>query len=389
MSLHENGMNIKKILLLLFATSFTFSSCDILSPSRHIEKEYIVRTDAPSAYAIRIRNPGKETFLSGLSLNGKGFFASDAEVLEEVLSSSRTQTGAFEIMLFDYMKNNKYHFIPASSKEWAHSPALFFNSIGFGFCDDTAVIYCRLASAAGFDARVWELTGHIVPEIKINGRWKMLDPDLGIYYFNPHGEIAGVEELSLHPEYITKPVHPVMVPPRSVYSSMIADYYASSRDNRVTVRNYKPSSTKVFKLTVPPHGQIEFPGVFHQPFITMNGELAPSYANLKVTVPVGWTGIVNNPLVLHALRGTGTVRINEKYFVLGSAELQSYLDDREGHDYIYDFEIIESHSDISVIYLINGMRFKLKGVNVVKIEAPVDNLAVDACELPPENRIYR
>ena len=121
----------------------------------------------------------------------------------------------------------------------------------------------------------------------------------------------------------------------------------------------------------------------------MNGELAPSYANLKVTVPVGWTGIVNNPLVLHALRGTGSVRINEKYFVIGSAELQLYLDDREGHDYIYDFEIIESHSDISVIYLINGMRFKLKGVNVVKIEAPVDNLAVDACKLPPENRISR
>lgn len=65
-----------------------FSSCDLLSPSSHIEKEYIVRTEAPSAYAIRIRNPGKETCLSGLSLNGRRFFASDAEVLEEVLSSS-------------------------------------------------------------------------------------------------------------------------------------------------------------------------------------------------------------------------------------------------------------------------------------------------------------
>ena len=95
---------------------------------------------------------------------------------------------------------------PLTVAKWNHSPALFFSSIGFGYCDDSASLFRHLMAAMGYESRVWGLGGHIVAEVRIDNRWEMWDTDLQVHYFNHSGLVAGVEELAAQPDLILQPV---------------------------------------------------------------------------------------------------------------------------------------------------------------------------------------
>ena len=41
----------------------------------------------------------------------------------------------------------------------------FLNIYGFGYCDDSAVSFSVLAEKAGLKSRVWDLSGHVAPEV--------------------------------------------------------------------------------------------------------------------------------------------------------------------------------------------------------------------------------
>jgi hypothetical protein len=77
-----------------------------------------------------------------------------------------------------------------------HDPIKAFNVYGYSLCSGTAAYVEALARYAGLEARGWGITGHSVPEIKIDGRWSMFDASLINYFPRPDGGIAGVEEIS-------------------------------------------------------------------------------------------------------------------------------------------------------------------------------------------------
>jgi len=77
-----------------------------------------------------------------------------------------------------------------------HDPIRAFNVYGYSLCSGTAAYVEALARYAGMEARGWGITGHSVPEIKIDGRWSMFDASLINYFQNPDGTIAGVEQIS-------------------------------------------------------------------------------------------------------------------------------------------------------------------------------------------------
>src|SRR5205809_1211277 len=86
-----------------------------------------------------------------------------------------------------FIRGNRYHFEPLTPATWFSSVALYFNSAGFGFCDDSAAAFYQLMTAMGYAARVWGLSGHVVAEALVNNRWEMWDPDLEVYYRNGDG----------------------------------------------------------------------------------------------------------------------------------------------------------------------------------------------------------
>ncbi len=81
-------------------------------------------------------------------------------------------------------------------EDQVHDPIRAFNVYGYSLCSGTAAYVEALARYAGLEARGWGITGHSVPEIKIDGHWSMLDASLINYFPKPDGTIAGVEEIS-------------------------------------------------------------------------------------------------------------------------------------------------------------------------------------------------
>ena len=75
-----------------------------------------------------------------------------------------------------------------------HDPIKTFNVYGYNMCCCASACVQALASAAGFEARGWEM-GHSVPEIYYGDRWHYADGSLVCYLTDATGELYSVDEL--------------------------------------------------------------------------------------------------------------------------------------------------------------------------------------------------
>jgi hypothetical protein len=66
---------------------------------------------------------------------------------------------------------------------------------GHSYCGMAAAHAISLARYIGLEARGWTINSHVVPEIKWDGAWHLLDPSLIVYFPKPDRKIAGVEEV--------------------------------------------------------------------------------------------------------------------------------------------------------------------------------------------------
>jgi hypothetical protein len=269
---------------------------------------YDLTTDSPQTDYIRIINRGISTASFKLNLNNM-LFETDADVLNKLQAMQDDYANEpVERKVWRFIPNNSYHWYPLSDYFWiSSSPALFFNSIGFGFCYTFAELYCQLMTSLGYQARIWYLNGqHTVPEVLINSKWEMYDPDLEVYYFNYQGEVASVEELAAHPDLITNPINPLPGAYSTAYTQYVADIYSSLNTIYSRFQDwYNNNPNYLLNVQIPSGGFFEFPAVFAAPIhITYYnyflGE-APSYTNARLTIPRGWTGTLNTPLVIHSM----------------------------------------------------------------------------------------
>jgi hypothetical protein len=66
---------------------------------------------------------------------------------------------------------------------------------GYSLCGNNSAAMCALYNLAGLEARRRFLTGHVVPEVRFDGRWNYIDTDMFGYVVKPDGNIASVDEL--------------------------------------------------------------------------------------------------------------------------------------------------------------------------------------------------
>ena len=66
---------------------------------------------------------------------------------------------------------------------------------GHSYCGMAAAHAISLARYLGLEARGWTINSHVVPEIKWDNAWHLLDPSLIVYFPKPDKKIAGVEEI--------------------------------------------------------------------------------------------------------------------------------------------------------------------------------------------------
>ena len=261
---------------------------------------YDLKTSTSQTDFVRIVNHSGSTASFRIDLNGM-LFASDADVLSAIQAMPPEYPNEpLQRKVWRFIRDNRYHWYGITDHGWdMPSPALFFNSIGFGFCDQSAELYCQFMTSLGYQARRWLFTAHTTSEVLINGRWEMYDADIGVYYYNSQGQVAGVAELATDPSLITNPIDPLPSAPSYCFSQVMADIYSSPG------APYPPWSygdtNYLLEIQVPPGGSLDLPALFAAPLHTPYRVDVPTYTNARLTIPRNWAGTFSTPFVLHSI----------------------------------------------------------------------------------------
>lgn len=366
-------------------TEFAFSV-------RDVTKTAAVDAGPQRDHAIALLNASDRQVAFSLSHNQFPMMGSDEQMVEYVRAMAPAFAGEpFERKLWRFVRNNTYHWPPLSAEQWINDPWLAVSSLGWGFCSEVAASYARVARAAGYETRVHGLTGHVVPEIKIGGRWRMFDPDLALYYRNRAGDIASVGELVADPTLITAPTDAILDTAANPlpYSDMIASFYASTADNYVSeaeILTLPPAPRPA--LTLPPQAEFVYPGRWTDAPLGYDGDdphEVPAFVQGSLTTASGWTGAVPLPLRLAAVHGEGRVRIGGQDLAIGSPQLADAL---RANPLEYDhIEIVEARSPVRIVMFMNALRYELQRMNDLRLTGQdVWAIEVDRTTLQPEQR---
>jgi len=155
-----------------------------------------------------------------------------AEVAEAAGGSSDQELAE---ALWAFLSDHHQHAHPGTFGGDPHDPVRFLNVYGYGFCDDAAYLYARLARWFGIPSRTWRLEGHIVPEVYFDGDWHVYDVDTESFYVGREDDVASVAEIIADPTLLARPRH---VPGRkpsayacSVGPDVLEPIYTTIADN--------------------------------------------------------------------------------------------------------------------------------------------------------------
>ena len=119
------------------------------------------------------------------------------------LVSTAGSDEAFAIQVWQYSVNHSNPFCSAGyNNQIATDPLQILYGYGFGCCEQTAMTLAWLWSGAGYQTHLATMTFHTVPEIFYGSAWHMLDPDHRVFYRNPDGSIASVDQILRHPSLV-------------------------------------------------------------------------------------------------------------------------------------------------------------------------------------------
>jgi hypothetical protein len=278
------------------------------SLAQTVYRSYYLRAFNPSSAYLSIRNGSAGVVAYRMAFNKKLGLTRQEIIREIEAMEPQFPDESMPRKVWRFIRDNRYHFTPLTSAPWFSSAALFFNSAGFGFCDDSAALFYQLMTGMGYTARVWGLSGHVVAEALVNDRWEMWDPDLEVYYHNRDGLVAGVEELAIDPTLIRQPVDPILPGASWPYQQVVADIYSSRSDNFLYPPD--PMADSPTTLEIPPGGTFEFPDIYETPLDAIETTRVPSYTNARLVVPAGFSGTVNIPLLIHSIGWSNSPRLS-------------------------------------------------------------------------------
>ena len=349
------------------SVTFTFTAGEA-------EKEYALSFSDPTTGAVTLTNHSDRPVDLVLTHNDFPLFESLESVVEYVRALPAEFPGeAFERKLWRFVRDSVYHELPLSTRRFYYDPWTTLNSLGWGLCGHAAAAFVEIARAAGYNARIWGLEGHVVSEIEVDGRWSLYDADLAVYYKTRDGRVAGVEELEADPSLMTQPIDPIFEGSwyQFPYSNYVANIYSTADDNyngeRVFLRAHDSSGWS--RLVLPPGATLTYPGKWTEPPLITDNTVSyevPHYAQALLALEDGWTGRVTLPWVIWEVLGTGQVEIQGSTYEIGSVELRNRL--RNTRSPITSVEVYTG-SSVQLVFFVNATRMNLEPDNRVGIRA--------------------
>ena len=222
-----------------------------------------------------------------LDINGQ-FWLTTEKIVSRLKAESPDEK-AFVLKSLAYVHQLSRNSPPLTDDKWIHSPEVFLNSLGKGYCDDRAAALCRIWQQAGLPARIWRLEGHTVPEVQLQGRWQLYDPETGVYFLKDSSTVCSVEEVA-NGEARYFSLHNAIYPLNPENSTLLfLDKYLSQEDNSISdwYNTDIPVPDSTFQL--PAKAAIS---------CCVPGEQGQSYWFAKVTLPPHSSGQLQAPLIL-------------------------------------------------------------------------------------------
>jgi hypothetical protein len=327
-----------------------------------------------------------------LQINGKGLLFNSSQLIHEIQTTLDEKNRGLPYKIWVWLLNNSYHCEPFTGEYWVHTPYIFANSIGFGFCDDVASVMAILINDTGGEARVWSLSGHVVPEVKLSGRWEIYDPDLGVVYIDSAGRLMDYNSIvsrfdreyfisNLRMDYTSDILQnilkatgvntstPTVKTEIIGYSDLVKNIYQTVGDNYVDdnylggfVPNIYPE-----RLTIPGNSIIRIHGSTYGSLNSMYDSRIPEYGLMDLEIKPHTVGSVNIPLYLLSVQGSGSVVINNKKYDIPNTELTSILNSRSS--YYQNFKLKSTDQGLKLRFMLNSTRYNLKSLSEVILDA--------------------
>jgi hypothetical protein len=321
-----------------------------------------------------ILNETGKDFFGEININDR-IYKSTSEIVEQIRSDISILPGESELKkAWYFVKATLSYNIPLTDAAWIHQPSFIFNSLGFGQCDDLASALAYIWREMGYEVRIWNLSGHVVPEVFADGKWQMYDPSYDVYYYNEQGQVAGFEELHQNPELVNGKYGRLEIENfRNLaelnflvlrYSDELKALYASGAE--LVTSWHLPKLVTPPPFMIPAGGSISFPVNSPSPVIISNwkGMKQQLVHYMRITIPKGWSGNFFCPLIISTIYGSGTLKIDKQTISLQNFALQF---DLHANSRVNSFSVKEALTDINVYALINPGLFNIPGHNVVTI----------------------
>jgi len=312
----------------------------------------------PASEAVRVENVGPAMVQVELvSWNGRAVFHGSADLHAEIDALPAEADGSLATRIFRFVTDNHEHADPLTERfSWLLAPPRFFNASGLGMCGQASDLMQLLASERGLSARVWILNGHVVSELWSEDGWRMYDADHGVFFLNRAGAVASVAELEADPALITDPPLP-MATRFPAHTPAYAELFASSADNFVRASLAATQPTRPVRFSLPPGASLRFPGRFAPAPPDRTGAPSFDHRDLALRWPTGATGTLETPLIVHTLRGAGTVGLAGRLFAIGSETLQARIDARSVS--LDTLTVFESSEPLELLQLLNPSRWSV------------------------------
>ncbi len=143
--------------------------------------------------AVRLENVGETDVLNPWLSNGRNDFRTLQELVTGALRPEMTDRDK-AIALWRLQTTHRFHATTGDAE--VNDPVKAFNVYGYTTCGDDSVCLAGLWRTAGFKVRPARVVGHCITQVHYDGRWNLLDGDMGPFYLlRDNVTIAGEQDL--------------------------------------------------------------------------------------------------------------------------------------------------------------------------------------------------
>lgn len=142
---------------------------------------------------VRLENVGETDVTNPWLSNGRNNFRTLKEIVAGTIRPDMSEREK-AIALWRLQTTHRFH--AGSGDNEVNDPVKVFNVYGYTTCGNDSICLAGLWRAAGFQVRPARCVGHCISQVYYDGRWHLLDGDMGPFYLlRDNATIAGERDL--------------------------------------------------------------------------------------------------------------------------------------------------------------------------------------------------